>query len=99
MTEARASGVSLQLHELAVVDNPDMRVLVTRAEFAKLTAVPGTDVRYLRLLWKGITLGSARAGTGAYVFKTKVTLLPVPGVAGPDFSASTVNTMGLLRVQ
>lgn len=73
--------------------------IVPRSEFTKLTSVPGTDVRYLRLLWKGLTLGSQRAGTGAYVFKTKVTLLPVPGVAGVDYSAATINTLGLLRVQ
>jgi hypothetical protein len=72
---------------------------VPRTEFTKLTSVPGTDVRYLRVLWKGITLDSQRAGTGAYVFMTTVTLLPVPGVAGAGFSTSSTNTQGLLRIQ
>ena len=64
-----------------------------------VTSVPGTDVRYLRLLWKGVTLGSQRAGTGAYIFRTKVTLLPVPGAAGSGMSATTVNTLGLVRAR
>lgn len=70
---------------------------VPRSEFIKLTPVTGKQTRAMRLLWKGLSLTGARAGTGAYVFRTTVTLLPVPGITAATHTTTTYRTMGVLR--
>jgi hypothetical protein len=72
---------------------------VTRPEFIKLTAVVGKETRYLRLLWKGFSLVGSRAGTGAYILRTTVTLLPVPGLTASTKTTTDYVRMGLIRNQ
>jgi hypothetical protein len=70
---------------------------VPREQFLKLTTVPGKKSRTMRLLWKGITHTGARAGTGAYIFHTRMSLLPVPGLPVTTKTTSSYMTMGLVR--
>jgi len=70
---------------------------VPRSEYIHLSSVAGRDIRVMRLLWKGLTLSGSRAGTGAYIFRTTVSLLPVPGLTASEPDVTTYRTMGLVR--
>ncbi len=70
---------------------------VPRAEFLKLTPVPGKEARYLRLLWNGLAKDGARAGTGAYIIHTSITLMPLPGLVESGSTSNTVRRVGILR--
>lgn len=70
---------------------------VNRAEFPKLTAVAGKDARSLRLLWNGRTLAGVPVGTGAYVLKTTLTLLPLPGITAAAPVVSKLHRVGVMR--
>jgi hypothetical protein len=70
---------------------------VPRSEFLKLTLVPGKDTRYLRLLWNGLSESGECAGTGAYIFKTSITLLPFPGIAQVSGPTQSIRRFGILR--
>lgn len=71
---------------------------VTRSEFLKLSKVPGKDTRFLRLLWNGQAKDGTRAGTGAYIIKTAITLLPVPGITDAPAPTTSTRMVGVLRV-
>ena len=70
---------------------------VSKAEFLKLSKVPGKDTRFLRLLWTGQAKDGTRAGTGAYVIKTAITLLPVPGITAAPAPTTSTRMVGVLR--
>lgn len=70
---------------------------VPRAEFTKLSPVAGKEARVLRLLWKGLSESGARAGTGAYIFRSTVSLLPVPGLTASEPAVTTYRTLGVVR--
>lgn len=70
---------------------------VPREEFPKLSPMGGRDARYFRLLWNGQTLNGSPVGTGAYILKTSVTLLPVPGVTDAATTATLIHRVGVLR--
>lgn len=66
-------------------------------EFSRLTAVPGKETRYLRLLWTGEAASGAHAGNGVYVLKTAIKLLPMPGLSEDPEPAVAVRKVGVLR--
>ncbi len=70
---------------------------VPREEFAKLTPINGKESRYLRLLWNGQALSGSPVGTGAYILKTAITLLPIPGVTESTPTATKLHRVGVLR--
>lgn len=70
---------------------------VPREEFSKLSPIGGRDSRYFRLLWNGQALNGSPVGTGAYILKTSVTLLPVPGVTDATTNATLLHRVGVLR--
>ncbi len=71
--------------------------IVPRAEFKKLSPVAGKEARVVRLLWKGLSQTGARAGTGAYIFRSTVSLLPVPGLTASEPAVTSHRTLGLVR--
>ena len=70
---------------------------VPETEFRKLGAGKRKGARFLRLLWNGTTQAGARAGNGVYIFKTAITLLPMPGDAKPPVGATASRRIGILR--
>ena|GEM_PF-1700638 len=70
---------------------------VTREQFMKLSPIAGKESRGMRLLWKGLTQSGSRAGTGAYIFRTSISLLPVPGITGTTQTTTLFKTLGWVR--
>lgn len=70
---------------------------VPRSEFMKLAPMAGKDSRYLRLLWSGQSQDGNQAGTGVYIFKTSLNLLPSPGLTNERTGTSKTHTVGVVR--
>jgi hypothetical protein len=69
---------------------------VPEGEFPKLDAGAEPGMRKLRILWGNRAADGARAGTGAYVFKTEVSLLR-PTDGGEPKAWSGYRVFGVLR--
>ena len=72
---------------------------LSQAEFEKLPKSPTGKTRQLRVLWDSRTFENTLAGTGAYIFKSTVTLLRIPGVAEDEASTTDFRVVGVLRDQ
>lgn len=70
---------------------------VPQSEFSKLPKGSGTGIRRLRVLWNARTREGNPAGTGAYIMKTAVSLLPVPGLSGDPAASADYRIVGVLR--
>lgn len=72
---------------------------LSQAEFEKLPKSANGKTRQLRVLWDSRTFENNLAGTGAYIFKSTVTLLRIPGVAEDEASTTDYRVVGVLRDQ
>ncbi|MEO6098648.1 MAG: VWA domain-containing protein [Fibrobacteria bacterium] len=72
---------------------------IPQTEFAKLAKSPKGNTRQLRVLWDNRTSSGNLAGTGAYVLKTTVTLLRIPGIAEDEAVSTDYRVVGVLRDQ
>jgi hypothetical protein len=72
---------------------------ISQAEFAKLSKSPKGNTRQLKVLWDSRTSEGNLAGTGAYILKSTVTLLRLPGVAEDEASTTDYRVVGVLRDQ
>jgi hypothetical protein len=72
---------------------------ISQAEFAKLSKSPKGNTRQLKVLWDSRTSEGNLAGTGAYILKSTVTLLRIPGVAEDEASTTDYRVVGVLRDQ
>jgi hypothetical protein len=70
---------------------------VPQSEFEKLAPGPSGHSRILRLFWDGRSRNGSPAATGAYIVKTTVRLLPVPGIAEGEEEKTEVVRVGVLR--
>lgn len=70
---------------------------VSPEEFDKLSKGITKNTRILRILWDNRAQDGSLAGTGAYVLKTDVTLLKIPGIAEDQVLLSEYRIVGLLR--
>jgi hypothetical protein len=70
---------------------------VTQAEFMKLSKGGKNGTRQLRVLWDSRAANGRPAGTGAYIMKTAVTLLRIPGVAEDEAESTQFRKVGVLR--
>jgi hypothetical protein len=70
---------------------------VPQSEFAKLARDAKGSTRQLRVLWNNRTRSGNPAGTGAYIMKTTVTLLRIPGVAEDEAVSTDFRIVGVLR--
>jgi hypothetical protein len=71
---------------------------VPQSEFANLEREGTTGGnRSLRVLWDNRTEDGALAGTGAYIFKTTVTLNKIPGVAEDQVERTEHRLVGVVR--
>jgi hypothetical protein len=72
---------------------------ISQGEFAKLSKSPSGNTRQLKVLWDNRTSNGNLAGTGAYILKTTVTLLSIPGIAEDETSSTDYRLVGVLRDQ
>lgn len=66
-------------------------------EFRKLERGPGGGTRTLRVLWDSRARNGSPVGTGAYVLKTTVTLMRIPGIAEDNTVSTEYRRVGVLR--
>ena len=92
-------GFSLDLRVFSTLGEPVSRVAFTvpESEFPKLTRVAGKETRTMRLLWNGRTRAGSRAGNGAYVLRTSISLLPLAQSPGAPGRSTTDRRIGILR--
>jgi hypothetical protein len=72
---------------------------VSPEEYLKLSKGITNNTRILRILWDNRAQDGSLAGTGAYVLKTDVTLLKIPGVVEDQVLLSDYRIVGLIRPQ
>ena len=70
---------------------------VPQNEFDKLSKGIKNNTRMMRVLWDNRAQDGTLAGTGAYIFKTDVTLLKKPGTAEDQEVRSDYRIVGVLR--
>lgn len=70
---------------------------VPQSEFNKLPKGSSNGTRSIRVLWDNRAQNGRMAGTGAYIMKTTVTLLRIPGVAEDESSSSDERLVGVLH--
>jgi hypothetical protein len=70
---------------------------VSQTEFAKLAKSAKGKTRQLSVLWDNLSADGTVAGTGAYILKTTVTLLKLPGVAEDEAVSTDYRIVGVLR--
>ena len=70
---------------------------LTQAEFDKLSKGVKNNTRVIRVLWDNRASDGSLAGTGAYVMKTDVTLLKIPGIAEDQVVRSDYRIVGVVR--
>jgi hypothetical protein len=72
---------------------------IPQGEFTKLSKSPTGNTRQLKVLWNSHTSAGNLAGTGAYILKTTVTLLSIPGIAEDEAVSTDYRLVGVLRDQ
>lgn len=72
---------------------------VSQSEFMNLNKEPVGDNRSLRILWDNRTEAGVFAGTGAYIFKTTVTLNKIPGIAEDQVERTEHRLVGVVRTE
>jgi hypothetical protein len=103
---ASAGGVVLEASRAFTVDlnvYSNRGDFVNRLEFTvgpdafeRMEPVPGGRKRRLRLFWDGRARNGGPVGTGVYILKTTIRLLPVPGLPG-GAEKTEYRRVGVLR--
>lgn len=70
---------------------------VPQSEFVKLSKGIKNNTRRLKVLWDNRAADGSLAGTGAYILKTTVTLLKIPGIAEDEAVTTDYRIVGVLR--
>jgi hypothetical protein len=70
---------------------------VNQAEFQKLGKGAKGGTRLLKVLWDSRSRNGALVNTGAYVIKTTVTLVKIPGIAEDETVRTDYRRVGVLR--
>lgn len=97
VTASRAFSVDMNVFSNLGTFVDRLEFAVTQGEFEKLSAGPAGHTRLLRVLWDGRSQAGNPVATGAYIVKTTVRLLPVPGVAGDNAETTEYRRVGILR--
>jgi hypothetical protein len=97
VTASRSFRVDIKVYDNIGQFVNKLAFTVPQAEFANLEKEPAGGNRSLRVLWDNRTEDGAFAGTGAYVFKTTVTLLRIPGVAEDQVERTDHRLVGVVR--
>ncbi|MEO7424301.1 MAG: VWA domain-containing protein [Fibrobacteria bacterium] len=94
---SRAFKVELQIYSNLGQFVNKIEFSLTQNDFAKLAKGVRNNTRQIRVLWDNYAADGSRAGTGAYIFKTKVTLLKLDGIAEDEEVSTDYRVMGVLR--
>ena len=70
---------------------------VDQIEFQKLEKGARGDTRLLKVLWDSRARNGAMVNSGAYVIKSKVTLMKIPGIAEDNTVRTDFRRVGVLR--
>lgn len=74
-----------------------LTITVPQSAFQNLEPGSKSGWKRLRILWKNRARNGSPVGTGAYVIKTALTLLKVPGVSEVEETRSDVRVVGVIR--
>ncbi|MDB5049166.1 MAG: hypothetical protein JWO30_2237 [Fibrobacteres bacterium] len=70
---------------------------LTQSEFNKLSKGVKSNTRQIGVMWDNIAEDGTKAGTGAYILKTTVTLLKIPGIAEDEAVSTDYRIVGVLH--
>ncbi len=96
---SRAFKVEIQIYSNLGQFVNKIGFTIPQAEFQKLAKSATGNTRQLKVLWNNRTSEGNLAGTGAYILKTTVTLLRIPGIAEDEATSSDYRLVGVLRDQ
>lgn len=98
VTASRSFSVDIKVYDNLGQYVNKISFSVSQAEFANLPreGTSGSN-RSLRVLWDNRTEDGAFAGTGAYIFKTTVTLNKIPGIATDQVVRTDHRLVGVVR--
>ena len=97
VTASRSFRVEIQVYDNLGQYVNKVGFEVPQAEFNNLPRVGTTgNNRSLSVLWDSRTEDGSFAGTGAYIFKTTVTLLRVPGIAEDQVAETDHRLVGVV---
>ncbi|MDB5105086.1 MAG: hypothetical protein JWP91_2775 [Fibrobacteres bacterium] len=71
--------------------------VINQDEFQKLAKGVKGNTRVLKILWDSRSRAGSLVGTGAYVMKTTVTLIKIPGIAEDNAIRTDYRRVGVLR--
>lgn len=94
---SRAFKVEIQIYTNLGQYVNKIQFSLTQAEFTKLSKGVKNNTRQLKVLWDNRAADGSLAGTGAYILKTTVTLLKIPGIAEDEAVSSDYRIVGVLR--
>ncbi|HKP95590.1 MAG TPA: VWA domain-containing protein [Fibrobacteria bacterium] len=94
---SRAFKVDIQIYTNLGQYVNKIRFTVSQSEFAKLSKGIKNNTRRLKVLWDNRAADGTMAGTGAYILKTTVTLLKIPGIAEDEAVSTDYRIVGVLR--
>jgi hypothetical protein len=98
VTASRSFSVDIKVYDNLGQYVNKISFSVSQAEFANLPREGTTGSnRSLRVLWDNRTEDGAFAGTGAYIFKTTVTLNKIPGIATDQVVRTDHRLVGVVR--
>jgi hypothetical protein len=97
VTASRAFAVDMNVFSNLGNFVDKLEFTVGQGEFEKLSAGPTGHTRLLRVLWDGRSREGNPVATGAYIVKTTVRLLPVPGIAEGNAETTEYRRVGILR--
>jgi len=97
VTASRAFAVDMNVFSNLGNFVDRLEFTVGQGEFEKLSVGPAGHTRLLRVLWDGRSREGNPVATGAYIVKTTVRLLPVPGIAEDNAESTEYRRVGILR--
>ena len=74
-----------------------LTLTVPQSGFQNLETGSREGWKRLRILWRNRALNGSPVGTGAYVIKSTLTLLKVPGISDVEETRSDVRVIGVIR--
>lgn len=99
VTASRAFAVDMNVFSNLGNFVDRLEFAVDQGEFEKLSEGPSGHTRLLRVLWDGRSREGNPVATGAYIVKTTVRLLPVPGIAEDNAETTEYRRVGILRAR
>jgi hypothetical protein len=94
---SRAFKVEVQVYTNLGAFVDKLELSLSQSEFNKLSKGEKNNTRRLKALWNGYAADGSKAGTGAYILKSTITLLRIPGIAEDEAVSTDYRVVGVLR--